>query len=150
MASKYAKGLHTAFTTLEANQGYLKNLEKLKSEGSVQQDQYEAMKDEYSRKIPPAESEIKAIKNRLERELEALKKEQGLVKKDLDNLSTRNKVGEIPLEKFRNLDAKMRRRIEQIESEIAEFESLMKANCAADIWQGHQGKSGGGYSAPRL
>jgi hypothetical protein len=36
----------------------------LKAEGSVQKDQYEAMKDEYGRKIPPAESEIKAIKNR--------------------------------------------------------------------------------------
>ena len=149
MASKYAKGLHAAFTTLEANQGYLKNLEKLKSEGSVQQDQYEAMKDEYSRKIPPAESEIKAIKNRVERELDALKKEEGMVKKDLDNLSTRNKVGEVPLEKFRSLDAKMRRRIEQIESEISEFENLLKANCAADIWQGPPGRSSG-YSAPRL
>jgi len=150
VASKYAKGLHAAFTTLEANQSYLKNLEKLKAEGSVPSDQYEAMKDEYSRKIPPAESEIKAIKNRVERELEALKKEQGVVKKDLDNLSTRNKVGEVPLEKFRSMDSKMRRRIEQIETEMAEFDNLLKANCAADIWQGPPGKSSGGYSAPRL
>ena len=149
MASKYAKGLHAAFTTLEANQGYLKNLEKLKSEGSVQPDQYETMKEEYSRKIPPAESEIKAIKNRVERELDALKKEQGSLKKELDNLSTRNKVGEVPLEKFRSMDSKIRRRIDQIESEIAEFDNLLKANCAADIWQGPPGKSGG-YSAPRL
>lgn len=149
MASKYAKGMHAAFTTLESNQGYLKNLEKLKAEGSVPNDQYESMKDEYSRKIPPSESEIKAIKNRLERELDALKKEQGVVKKELDNLSTRNKVGEIPLEKFRSLDAKLRRRNEQIEMEMAEFENLLKAKCAADIWQGPPGKSGG-YSAPRL
>lgn len=149
MASKYAKGMHAAFITLESNQGYLKNLEKLKAEGSVPNDQYESMKDEYSRKIPPSESEIKAIKNRLERELDALKKEQGVVKKELDNLSTRNKVGEIPLEKFRSLDAKLRRRNEQIEMEMAEFENLLKAKCAADIWQGPPGKSGG-YSAPRL
>lgn len=149
MASKYAKGLHAAFTTLESNQGYLKNLEKLKAEGSVPNDQYDSMKEEYGRKIPPAESEIKAIKNRLEREMEALKKEQGVVKKDLDNLSTRNKVGEIPLEKFRSMDAKLRRRNEQIETEMAEFENLLKANCAADIWQGPPGKSSG-YSAPRL
>jgi len=149
MASKYAKGLKAAFTTLEANQGYLKNLEKLKAEGSVQNDQYETMKEDYSRKIPPAESEIKAIKNRLERELEAVKKELSVLKKDLDNLSTRNKVGEVPLEKFRSMDAKIRRRIEQIETETAEFENLLKANCAADIWQGPPGKSGG-YSAPRL
>jgi chromosome segregation ATPase len=149
MASKYTKGLKAAFTTLEANQGYLKNLEKLKAEGSVADDQYETMKDEYSRKIPPAESEIKAIKNRVEREMEAVKKELGNLKKDLDNLSTRNKVGEIPLEKFRSLDSKIRRRIEQIENETAEFENLLKANCAADIWQGPPGKSGG-YSAPRI
>jgi len=149
MASKYAKGLHAAFTSLEANQGYLKNLEKLKAEGSVPNDQYESMKDEYGRKIPPAESEIKAIKNRVERELEALKKELDVVKKDLDNLSTRNKVGEVPLEKFRSLDSKMRRRVEQIENDMAEFENLLKANCAADIWQGPPGKLGG-HSAPRL
>jgi chromosome segregation ATPase len=149
MASKYAKGLKAAFTTLEANQGYLKNLEKLKAEGSVQPDQYEAMKDEYGRKIPPAESEIKAIKNRIEQELEALKKEQEVLKRDLDNLSTRNKVGEIPLEKFRSMDAKIRRRLEQIETEMAELGNLLKANCAADILQGPPGKSGG-YSAPRL
>ncbi|MFA5055742.1 MAG: CdvA-like protein [Dehalococcoidia bacterium] len=149
MASKYAKGLHAAFTALESNQGYLKNLEKLKAEGSVPNDQYDSMKEEYGRKIPPAESEIKAIKNRVERELDALKKEQGVVKKDLDNLSTRNKVGEIPLEKFRSMDAKLRRRNEQIETEMAEFENLLKANCAADIWQGPPGKSSG-YSAPRL
>jgi predicted nucleic acid-binding Zn-ribbon protein len=149
VASKYAKGLHAAFTTLEANQSYLKNLEKLKADGSVQNDQYESMKDEYSRKISPAESEIKAIKNRVEREMEAVKKELEVLKKDLDNLSTRNKVGEVPLEKFRSMDAKIRRRIEQIENETAEFENLLKATCAADIWQGHPGKSGG-YSAPRL
>jgi chromosome segregation ATPase len=149
MASKYMKGLKMAYTTLEANQGYLKNLEKLKAEGSVQNDQYEAMKEDYSRKIPPAESEIKAIKNRLEREMEAVKKELSVLKKDLDNLSTRNKVGEVPLEKFRSMDSKIRRRIEQIETETAEFENLLKANCAADIWQGPPGKSGG-YSAPRL
>jgi len=149
MASKYMKGLKAAYTTLEANQGYLKNLEKLKAEGSVQNDQYEAMKEDYSRKIPPSESEIKAIKNRLEREMEAVKKELGVLKKDLDNLSTRNKVGEIPLEKFRSMDSKIRHRIEQIETETAEFENLLKTNCAADIWQGPPGKAGG-YSAPRL
>ena len=149
MASKYAKGLHAAFTTLEANKSYLKNLEKLKAEGSVPKDQYEAMKEEYGRKIPPSESEIKAIKNRVERELEAVKKELGVIKKDLDNLSTRNKVGEVPLEKFRSMDSKIRHRIEQIETETAEFENLLKANCAADIWQGPPGKAGG-YSAPRL
>lgn len=149
MASKYMKGLKMAYTTLEANQGYLKNLEKLKAEGSVQNDQYEAMKEDYSRKIPPAESEIKAIKNRLEREMEAVKKELAVLKKDLDNLSTRNKVGEVPLEKFRSMDSKIRHRIEQIETETAEFENLLKANCAADIWQGPPGKTGG-YSAPRL
>ena len=58
MASKYLKNLKLAYTTLEANQSYLANLEKLKAEGSVPDDQYDTMKDEYSRKIPPAESEI--------------------------------------------------------------------------------------------
>jgi len=148
MASKYGKGLKLAFTTLEANQSYLANLEKLKAEGSVPDDQYEAMKDEYSRKIPPAESEIKAIKNRVERELDAVKKELVTVKKDLDVLSTRNKVGEIPLEKFKSMDAKLRRQIEQMENTIIEYEMLLKANCAADIWQGPPGKSS--YSSPRI
>ena len=148
MASKYGKSLKVAFTTLEANQSYLANLEKLKAEGSVHDDQYEAMKDEYSRKIPPAESEIKAIKNRLERELDSGKKELGMLKKDLDALSTRNKVGEIPLEKFKSMDSKLRRQIDQIENNIIEYDNLLKANCAADIWQGPPGKST--YSSPRI
>lgn len=148
MASKYLKNLKLAYTTLEANQGYLANLEKLKAEGSVPDDQYEAMKDEYSRKIPPAESEIKAIKNRLERELDSAKKELVSVKKDLDTLSTRNKVGEIPLEKFKSMDSKLRRSIEQIENNIIEYDMLLKASCAADIWHGPPGKST--YGAPRI
>lgn len=148
MASKYLKSLKLAYTTLEANQGYLANLEKLKAEGSVPDDQYETMKDEYGRKIPPAEAEIKAIKNRLERELDAAKKELVAVKKDLDTLSTRNKVGEIPLEKFKSMDSKLRRQIEQIENSMIEYEMLLKANCAADIWQGSSGKST--YSSPRI
>ena len=148
MASKYLKNLKLAYTTLEANQSYLANLEKLKAEGSVPDDQYEAMKDEYSRKIPPAESEIKAIKNRLERELDSAKKELVSVKKDLDTLSTRNKVGEIPLEKFKSMDSKLRRQIENIENNIVEYDMLLKANCAADIWQGPPGKSS--YSSPRI
>jgi len=77
MASKYGKGLKTAFTTLEANQGYLANLERLKAEGSLPNDQYATMKDEYNRRIPPAESEIKAIKNTIERDLDVAKKELG-------------------------------------------------------------------------
>ena len=148
MASKYLKSLKLAYTTLEANQSYLANLEKLKAEGSVPDDQYEAMKDEYGRKLPPAESEIKAIKNRLERELDSAKKELVAVKRDLDTLSTRNKVGEIPLEKFKSMDSKLRRQIEQIENSMIEYEMLLKANCAADIWQGPPGKSS--YSAPRI
>ena len=148
MASKYLKSLKQAYTTLEANQSYLANLEKLKSEGQVADEQYETMKDEYSRKIPPAESEIKAIKNRLERELDAAKKELVTVKKDLDTLSTRNKVGEIPLEKFKSMDSKLRRQIENIENNIIEYDMLLKSNCAADIWQGPPGKST--YSSPRI
>ena len=148
MASKYTKSLKAAFTTLEANKGYLINLEKLKAEGAVPDDQYETMKDEYSRKIPPAESEIKAIKNRVEREMEAAKKELGTLKKDLDTLSTRNKVGEIPLEKFKGMDSKLRRKIDSIEADVSEYENLVKANCADDIWGGPPGKSG--HSSPRL
>jgi len=75
MGSNYAKDLKAAFEIVDANKGYLENLEKLKAEGSVPKEQYEVMKDEYSRRIPPAESEIKAIKSQLERELEASKKE---------------------------------------------------------------------------
>jgi chromosome segregation ATPase len=148
MASKYGKSLKTAFTTLEANQSYLANLEKLKAEGSIPDDQYATMKDEYSRRIPPAESEIKAIKNTIERDLDVAKKELIMVKKELDTLSTRTRVGEIPLEKFKSTDSKLRRKIAQIENDISEFENLLKAQCAADIWQVSAGKSGSGYNAP--
>jgi len=147
MASKYGKGLKTAFTTLEANQGYLANLERLKAEGSLPNDQYATMKDEYNRRIPPAESEIKAIKNTIERDLDVAKKELGMVKKELDTLSTRTQVGEIPLEKFKGMDTKLRRKIAQIENDISEYENLLKAKCAADIWQVSAGKSGSGYNA---
>lgn len=148
MDSKYAKDLKAAFEIVDTNKGYLENLERLKAEGSVPKEQYDVMKDEYSRKIPSAESEIKAIKSQLERELEASKKELAMIRMELDTLSTRSKVGEIPLEKYKSADSKIRRALNKVELDVGEFENLLAAKCAADIWSVPGKRSG--RSAPRL
>jgi len=67
---------------------------------------------------------------------------------DLETLSARSKVGELPLQKYKSTDSKLRRTLSKLELDVAEFENLLAANCASDIWSVRGKKSG--RSAPRL
>jgi len=52
---------------------------------------------------------------------------------ELERLSLRFKVGEIPLEKYQSSDRKLRKRIGKIQAEITELEKLLRANSSSDI-----------------
>ncbi|MBE9591857.1 MAG: hypothetical protein IMF19_00105, partial [Proteobacteria bacterium] len=67
---KEEKQLQTAFSKREKNEKLLSNLEKLKVEGSVTDDQYGSMKSSYPQIIDKATSEIEQIKNGLSGDIE--------------------------------------------------------------------------------
>ena len=120
--------LRSAFVRKQETQDLLSNLEKLKGDGSVTEEQYEPLRSEYKERLAGIESEIVAIKNDLNTELVNCRKDLGVYKVEIDRLGTRHEVGEIPLDKYRSLDQKLRRRIERIESRISLLETLTSAN----------------------
>ena len=131
--SKEARKLQKAFLIKEETEGFLANLEKLKTEDSVSKEQYESMKGDYDQRLTAATSEITALKVQFSRQLEEAKRDLDANKWELGKLETRFKVGELSLENYQSLDRKTRRKIEKMEGRIAELDRLIKAESFTDI-----------------
>ena len=131
--SSWEKQLEAAFLRKEETQDFLSNLERLKEDSSVSEEQYELLRSEYQRTLASIESEIAAIKNDLNKELVNHKRDLGAYKVEVERLGIKHKVGEIPLERYRSLDQKLMREIEEIEGKISQLEALINANSSVDI-----------------
>jgi len=88
--------LQLAFSKKEKAEKLLPNLENLKKEGSIDDDQYEAMRNEYISLLEEGKSEISAIKDELTQTLEASRTDLEAFTQELKNLQVRIKVGELP------------------------------------------------------
>ena len=64
-----ADKLSRIFQIKEESEGYIANLEKLKSEGSVTPDIYSTLKSEYDQKLKASLSEIDRIKDEIKSSL---------------------------------------------------------------------------------
>lgn len=62
--------LQIAFSRKEKVERLLSNLENLKNEGSIEQSQYQALKDNYSRILSDCTAEMRNIKASLEAEVQ--------------------------------------------------------------------------------
>lgn len=131
--AKDAKRLLTAFQTKEQIEEFLGNLEKLKAEKSIDESQYGAMKEEYQRRFTAATSDITAGKNDLKGQLERSEHHLETCRFELDRLSVRFKVGELPMEKFQRSEQKLRTAMGKTENSITGLKMLIDATSSAEI-----------------
>jgi len=90
-------------------------------EGSIIQEQYESMKKDYDQRLTAVALEITTLKVQLSHQLEEAKKDLDASRLELDKPEARYKVGEVSLKKYQSLERKTGRKIEKMESGIAEL-----------------------------
>jgi len=132
------KKLQNALLAKEQIEGFLANLEKLNREGSVAQEQYDLLKQDYDQRLMSATSEVTALKVHISQELEKNQKDLEAYKWELSKLETRYKVGELSLQNYTGCDHKLRLSIDKTESKIAELKRLKEAESSSNII-GHMG-----------
>lgn len=131
--TKDTKKLIEAFTVKGEIEGFVANLEQLKADGSITEEQYATMKAEYEQNLNAATLEVSRIKNELKKQLEATQRDIETYKFELGKLEAKYKVGELPLEKYQSSDRKLRASIEGLEVKAEEMERLIGAESSADI-----------------
>jgi len=127
------KKLAEAFATKDEVEGFLANLEKLKADGSVTEEQYTTTRKEYHRRLGVATSEIARTKNQLKEQLEANQRDTETRREELGNLEVKHKVGELSLEGYQSSEQKLRAEIEKLEQYSERLTLLIQADSAADI-----------------
>lgn len=125
--------LQIAFSKKEKAEKLLPNLENLKKEGSIDDEQYEAMKSEYTSLLEAGKSEISAIKDELTGTLEASRTDLEAFTQELKNLQVRIKVGELPAAQYERRVQKTRSKIEDLKKKITETEKLLQARSSTDV-----------------
>jgi hypothetical protein len=128
-----AERLAEAIRVKSEIEGFLANLEKLKSEKAVDDEQYLTTRKDYYRRLGVATSEIARIKNEVKEQLSASEHSLELARKKLDSLDVKRKVGELSNAQYEAAERKMLLEIRKLEKEVEELNSLVNASSAADI-----------------
>jgi len=127
------KKLAEAFAASEEVEGFLANLEQLKAEGAINEEQYTVGRDDYYRRLGEAKSEIARIKNELKKELEAVQHEIEARRMEIAGLEVKHKVGELSLEQYQASKKKLDNRIRKLEQDGEELSMLIGATSTAAI-----------------
>lgn len=127
------KGLPSAFETKEQVEGFLHNLEKLKADGSVTEEQYEIAREEYQQRLTAAIREIDHIKDGLRKQLESNQQDIEECRRELGELKARYEAGEVPLEDYRNSSLELQAELDGLEGDGHALERLLAARSSSDI-----------------
>lgn len=125
--------LQEALSAKERAEMLLSNLEKLKTEGTLEDDEYAHLKLEYSNLLTQASSQVEQIRRELGAQVVASKREADIYRQELKNLETRFKVGEIDATGYSRAAEKTQRAAAKIERLVAEMETLRGASSAAEL-----------------
>jgi hypothetical protein len=131
--AKETKRLIELFAIKGEVESFLANLEKLKADGSITEEQYVATREEYYERLGTVASEIARIKNEFKRKLGSTQHDIETYRQELDNLDVRHKVGELPSGKYQSSERKLRATIEQLELTAGELKRLVDAKSSVDM-----------------
>jgi hypothetical protein len=120
-------------TTQEKVRGFLSNLEKIKSEGTISEEHYTATRLEYEQNLNSVAAEIVRAKSAIQKQLVPVQQEMAAQKLELGKLETRYRVGELTLEKYQIAGSEFRTKIEQLELRSNELGKLLAAESLQDI-----------------
>jgi len=125
--------LRQAFSLKEKAASLLSNLERLKEEKSIEEEQYNVMKQNYTTILEQAESEIRAIKGKLQEELIDKQRTLEIYGQELKNLEARYKVGELAVEEYLKAESRAKNQIRKAEERIVELKSFIESQSSADM-----------------
>ncbi len=131
--AKETKKFAEAFAVKDEVEGFLTNLDKLKADGTITEQQHSTLKAEYDIRLNAALSEITRIKSAFKKQLETTQRDMETYKWELGKIEIKYKVGELPVGKYQSSDRKLRAKVEELERDTEELERLIKADSSADI-----------------
>jgi len=127
------KRLREALSAKERAEMLLSNLEKLKTEGTLGEDEHAHLKLEYSGALTQATSQVEQIHRELDAQVVAKKREIEAYSQQLKNLETRLKVGELDATEYSTAVQKTQRVVSKLEQAVAEMETLRRAASSAEL-----------------
>ena len=125
--------LQIAFSKKEKAEFLLSNLEKLKENSAVTEEQYTQLKSYYNKVLEEALNEIEEAKSQVKSELDLTRGDLETYKQELSNLEVRFKVGELTAEDYRKSEKKIKSKIEKAKEKISELEKLLEAKTSQDV-----------------
>ena len=127
------KELRAAYSMQEKAERLLANLEKLNDEGSITQDQYQALKADYTKIHRDAVSQVTEVKAKLQTDVDAKQKLLDIFRQELSNLEARFKVGELSAEVYMKSEQGVKRKLRKLEDQTSELRMLVATKSSADV-----------------
>jgi hypothetical protein len=131
--SETTERLIEAFSNKNSIETYIANLEQLKANGSITEDEYVSVSDEYYERLGLATSGIVQLKNELKKELEVTRGELAVRRRELAMLETRHKIGELSAEQYKESEKELAPRVAKLDRDAIELDTLINANSLAEI-----------------
>ena len=125
--------LQLAYSRKEKIARLMANLEMLKSQDGVSEDDYPVIRDEYETFLNDAEESIDKLRQQTEEQIEALEQDLADLERDRQRMEVRLKVGEKSQEKFAREVGRIDRRIMNTQNEIARRRKSLEANSSAEL-----------------
>jgi len=125
--------LQREFSKKEKAERLLSNLEKLKSEGAVADDQYEALRQKYSTAIELASDVITARKEEMKARLEEAEKSVVVYAQELKNLEVKFKVGELQADQYQREEQRNSLRLARAKQDIAKLQQAIASTSSEGV-----------------
>jgi hypothetical protein len=131
--SQEAEKLSKLFAMKEEVDGFLSNLEQLKSDGSVTADMYSSLKSDYEQRRNAALSEIDRVKSEIKDLLTANGRERDIQANELRKLEIRYKTGELTEDDYQTSRRKLEDIVGRLDQRSNELSNLIKARSSSDM-----------------
>jgi len=125
--------LQLAYSRKEKIARLMANLETLRSQEGVSEDDYPVIRDEYEAFLNDAEQNIEKLREQTEQRIELLEQDLGDLERDRQRMEVRLKVGEMSQEKFAREVGRIDRRIMNTQNDIAQCRKSLEANSSAEL-----------------
>jgi len=125
--------LQMAYSRKEKIARLMANLETLKLQDGVSEDDYPVIRDEYESFLNDAEESIDKLRQQTEEQIEALEHDLADLERDRQRMEVRLKVGEMSQEKFAREVGRIDRRIMNTQNDIARCRKSLEANSSAEL-----------------
>lgn len=120
------KKLREALAQLAGVQNYLSGLERLRDDKSITKETYQSMKSEYTKRMTDIETQTAEMKLQLNGHLELLKNDVRYYTQELEKLTVRHKLGELPEGEYINKYNDVHARLVSATQEVEAITSLIQ------------------------